>query len=116
MKAIHTWKLNTDQLNDQLYRVRAQIIRDELEGVEHVDALLRLRGLEPEAFHIPKKINREYKRGDTMKAVLKQLRNGPERFEKIATHMHKSSVRGALKRLEARGIVVKEGRVWNLAP
>lgn len=102
--------------NVSLYYLRAQIIRDNLEGLEHVDALLRLRGLNPDALHVPEKKNWPYRRGGLTVAVLEMLRQGPQTAPQIAAaldHRH-SSVCQCLTTLEARGVVRREGSTWHL--
>lgn len=103
--------------NVSLYYLRAQIIRDGLEGLEHVDALLRLRGIDPDALRVPEKKNWTYRRGGLTVAVLGVLRQGANTAPQIAAaldHRH-SSVCQCLATLEARGVVRREGRVWRLA-
>ena len=53
-----------------LYYLRSQIIREGLDGLEHVDALLRLRGLDPEAVHVPAKRVEAFRHGEFKRAVL----------------------------------------------
>ena len=38
-----------------LHHIRSSILRDGLEGLEHVDALLCLRGVDPASLYVPKK-------------------------------------------------------------
>ena len=60
-----------------LYRLRAEIIRDGQDGLEQVDALLRLRGADPEGRRVPPKLARHFGRGKLRLAILMALRDGP---------------------------------------
>jgi hypothetical protein len=61
-----------------LLYLRAQIIRDRLDGLDHVDALLRLRGCDPDAYRVPPKRRRHFRNGGLRRAVLAILReHGP---------------------------------------
>ena len=116
MYNIQTWNLNPERLDFQLYRIRAQIVRDGLEGLEHVDALLRLRGCDPEAVHVPRKTKRTFKRGELRRAMLAALRDGPKRLGDIDVGADGGSLSCALWRARKAGLVVKEGGMWRLAP
>ena len=70
--------------NISLYYLRAQIIRDGLEGLEHVDALLKLRGLDPGAMHVPTKRVVRFRHGEFQREVLAQIRDGPKTVQEIA--------------------------------
>jgi len=54
--------------------LRAQIIRDGGEGLEHVDALLRLRRCHTE--HVPAKVPRAFRPGELRRAVFAETYNG----------------------------------------
>ena len=64
-------------IDNALYHLRALCVRDGHAGLEHVEALLRLRGLDPDAMHVPKKQPRRFRRGELRKAVLDALKGGP---------------------------------------
>ena len=51
-------------INVSLYYLRAQIIREGLDGLAHVDALLKQRGCDPEALHVPPKRVVAFRHGD----------------------------------------------------
>jgi len=111
--------LNPERLDFQLYRIRAQIVRDGMDGLDHVDALLRLRGCDPEAVHIPRKTNRTFKRGKLRRAILAALRNGPKTGGEIARQVSPDALylaHNGLKAMKRKGLVVREGKVWRLAP
>ena len=97
------------------------------DGVEHVDALLRLRGVDPDSLYVPRKMpsnrfsNRELKR-----MVLNALKERPRTSRQIgeyiyALHPHidleacVSRARGALYRIRRQSLVVREKGVWRLA-
>ena len=67
-----------------LYRLRAEIIREAQDGLEHVDALLRLRGADPEARRVPPKLGHGFGRGKLRMAILRALRDGPRTGKQIA--------------------------------
>lgn len=110
-----------------LFRIRHDIVRGDGDGLEHVDALLRLRGIDPEARLIRSPRPRRFKRGHLTRAVLRALRDGPQTTAQIAAKVGNhsgtlDSVTGILRRLQQRGqvqVVVKQcGRikqVWDLA-
>lgn len=74
-KIIGQVKPNT--IDNALYHLRALCKREGHEGLEHVEALLRIRGLDPNSMHVPKKQPRRFRRGELRKAVLSALSNGP---------------------------------------
>lgn len=109
-------------ITSALLALRAQIIRDGLEGLEHVNALLLARGVDPAAHHVPRKFAQ---RRDTSRLALEALRTGPKRGEDVSryassvTDMTYEQARGrmyqALHGLRRRGLVAKDGRVWMLS-
>jgi len=112
--------------NISLYYLRAQIIRDGSPGLEHVDALLRLRGLDPAAMHVPTKSVVRFRSGEFQRAVLVQLWGGPKTVQEIAdtfadrlAHVdnwnRKMRVRKCLRMFEGRGVVLREGLSWSAA-
>ena len=56
------YRHSDETTNVSLYYLRAQVIRDGLEGLGHVNALLRLRGLDPEAVKVPRKNKRLFRK------------------------------------------------------
>jgi len=117
MKSIRTWDLNPDQLNHQLYRIRAQIIREQMQGLEHINALLVIRGLEPDAFHVPIKYNPTFKRGEFKRTVISALRGGPKtpvEIWRLFGKPKRSLITKNMKRLESQGLVVMGKRGWRL--
>lgn len=114
-----------------LQHVRAEIVRDELDGLEHVDALLWLYGVDPEARPIAQKRPRVYRRMGLRKAVRRSLAGGPKTTRAIALDLlrEKNSITyeqayerayACCYKLMLAGDVVKEkkaGRVvWSLPP
>ena len=53
MKEIKQGRRSDDNINDALYHLQAKIIRDRLDGLHHVEALMRLQGVDPEARGCP---------------------------------------------------------------
>lgn len=107
-------------INSALLALRAQIIRDGLSGLDHVESLLALRQV-PLA-PVPRRIAQ---RQDTSRLALEALRDGPKRGYEVSGYAaqatgdnlpdqwHRSYQ--ALHRLRRRGLVVKDGVVWRLA-
>jgi hypothetical protein len=67
-----------------LHNLRCAILRDGLDGLEHVDALLRLRGVDPDSLRMYAKRPKHFGRGKLRCAVLEALRDGPMRGRDIA--------------------------------
>ena len=67
----------TDEtINTSLIYLRAKIIREGLDGLDHVEALLRLRGCEPEAVRVPPPRECWFKPGEVRRYVLEAHRDG----------------------------------------
>ena len=64
--------------------MRAVIMREGRKGLEHVDALLRLRGVDPASRVIHAKQPKHFARGTLQRSVLGALRDGPARGSEIA--------------------------------
>jgi hypothetical protein len=125
-------RLHPETIVRVLYRLRAEIIREGQDGLEHVDALLRLRGANPEAKRVPPKVARQFGRGKLRLAILRALRDGPRTGAQIAAAV--AAERGltaerarahaypTLSKLRAEGHVCaprKDNRgrlLWELAP
>lgn len=113
-------------INISLYYLRAQIIREGLDGLAHVDALLKQRGCDPAALRVPPKRVIAFRHGEFRRAVLDALRERPRAVQEIADmfanrlgHVGNANrctrVSACLRRLEGHGLVRREGRVWGLA-
>lgn len=118
--------IKEDTIIDVLSYIRAEIVRDGLDGLEHVDALLTARGVDPEARHIPRKTDRRFKRGMLRAAVLRSLADGPktgrEIAEDVATKTEGLSAKSAYKRvyiclhgLKASGSIKHCCSFWKLS-
>ena len=105
-----------------LHYVRCVIVREEREGVEHVDALLRMYGVDPASLPIPRKVERHFGRSELRRAILAALRSGPLTGAEIAERVRGSlDYRACYKRtyialaaMQADGVVGRAGRVWRL--
>ena len=128
---LQPYRHSDKSINVSLYYLRAQIIREGLEGLAHVDALLQLRGLDPGAMRVPPKRKRVFRNGAFRRAVLDTLREGPktereivEGFAEVLAHASQKDrlarVRRCLRWLGARGAVEQDfgpdGCLWRLAP
>ncbi len=67
--------------------VRAEIIRDGLSGLDHVEALLRARGVDPEALYVPRKQPKHFRRGMLRTAILRVLQDGPRTSRQITARV-----------------------------
>lgn len=105
-----------ETIDTSLYYLRAQIIRDGADGLEHVEALMNLRGLALDALPVPEKRNRRFRKGQLRQAILDELRKGPRTSRQLQDVIGHSmnNFRHTLLTLEARGVVRLEGRVWTL--
>lgn len=67
----------TDEtITTSLWYLRAQIVRTGQDGLEHVDALLRLRGCDPEAVEVPEAREHLFRPGEVRRYVLEAYRDG----------------------------------------
>ncbi len=115
-------------INSALLAPRAQIIRDHLDGLHHVEALLVTRGIEPSDHAVRRKIPDDcLPQGGAKLFVLDALRTGSKspvdlagRFTEIRPEVPRSRamvrVYRALYKMRVGGGVVKDVRVWRLAP
>lgn len=102
-----------------LYHLRADAIREGTPGLEHVNALLTLRGLDPEAGRVPMKRPKTFPRGELRRLVLDALRDGPKTAAEIGANVPadraQRRVGGVLRRMENAGMVRRDGAVWQLS-
>ena len=112
-----------------LLYLRAEVIREKLDGQEHVDALLRLRGCDPNAYRVPPKRCRRFRNRGLRTALLDILRDGPmtareagerlqERFQDMEREQAFLSAKYGLASMKAAGVATHDGRgkrsVWRL--
>ncbi|MBR9864895.1 MAG: hypothetical protein GYB24_15770 [Rhodobacteraceae bacterium] len=123
-------KLSPESVGRCLYYIRGEIIRDGLDGIEHVDALLRLYDLAPDAYKVPDKRPRRFNsRGGLRRAVIAALKDGEATSKQIAARIADThdmdadevwrSVTVALNGLKSKGVVHNDGAwrypVWSIA-
>ena len=119
--SIRLGRVSEDTIRNALLYIRAEIVRDNLDGLEHVDALLQMRGHEP--CHVPRRTDRRFKRGELARLILEALRDGPmtgrQIAERVASQRVGLTVADAYKRvyvglakMQAHGHVRHEGRMW----
>jgi len=106
-----------------LRNLRAQIIRNGEPGLEHVEALLMLRGdnLGP----VPRKATCHFRRGKLRLAIFAALRGGPCTGPEVVTRVCEAhglaygamyrSVYSQLGQMKKAGQLRHEGRLWGLA-
>ena len=130
-ETIYMQRLGDERIERVLFFIKSEIVRDGLDGVEHVDALLQMRGIDPDKFKIPAKIPRIFKgRNGMRRAVLLALKQGPASTKEIASRICEAnegicveetwrSVSVCLSGLKRRGTVTKtdvwRSPVWGLA-
>ena len=116
------WKEET--LVSALHFMRCQIVRDGAQGLDHVDALLRLRGVDPASLPMPDKRPKHFARGKLRIAILEALRQGPMTGAELARRMQGNGLEYAaaykrvyqcLNRMLEAGIVRKDTGQWWLA-
>ena len=105
-----------------LHNLRCAILRDGQDGLEHVDALLRLRGIDPASLRTYAKQPKHFRRGKLRLAVMEALRDGPMRGSDIARHVQGNGLDyprayrltyQCLSHMKAKGLVTCEGRLWG---
>ncbi|MEW9919466.1 hypothetical protein AB2B41_07625 [Marimonas sp. MJW-29] len=112
-------------IDSALLALRKQIIRNKGEGLEHVEELLRMRGV-----HMPRVLPPKRKdvapRGMMTAMLLEALRDGPMTLREATAYVAKrrpelepdfayGRTLRVLVKLKAKGLVQREGRLW-LAP
>ena len=123
-------QLRPDRISDQsitnaLLCLRAEIVREGKPGLEHVNALLALRGALPNA-PVPRKTDRRFKRGKLAAMIASELRSGAltgrEIAERVAARHGRLTageayerVYGCLARMRRAGLAVCEDGLWRLA-
>ena len=107
-----------------LHNLRCEILRDGQDGLEHVDALLRLRGVNPASLRTYAKQPKHFRRGKLRQAVMDALRDGLMRGSDIARRVQGNGLDyprayrltyQCLSSMKVRGLVRREGRLWGLA-
>jgi hypothetical protein len=114
-------------ITSALVNLRAHIIRDGIDGLDHVNALLVMRGIDPGKLRVGRKMPADSCRQSEVRMIVIQvLRGGPKRPCEIGAHFMacKPSIapdramvrvyRGIYK-MRDRGVVVRDGGAWRLA-
>ena len=98
------------------------------DGLEHVEALLKLRGVDPDHLYVPRKMSPDRFKNRVLKRhVVSALNEGPKTSRQIGESVHCAyphvSVEGcvlrtrrSLYRLKLQGVVGREGILWRLMP
>lgn len=125
-------RLSMERVSDEevarvLYYLRAEIIREDRFGKVHVEELMYMRGLDPEAFIVPGPGQRAMcELGSRQRSILEALEWGPATLREICQRvavMDPAIVEEAiyqktatcLTRLKGRGLVAHVGRIWGLS-
>ena len=113
-------------INSALLTLRAQIIRGDGKGQDHVEAMLRSRGIDPQTCIVRAKRKADAARKGLMRViVLDALRGGPKTLRELAqivaarrpeigqeaAYQRTGQVLARMKRAVS---VVREGRLWAL--
>ena len=122
----HHTAMQDRTINSALLALRKQIIRGELDGLGHVEALLALRGVHPPRVMLAKRKD-VAKRGHMRVWLLDALRVRPMRLAELVevVRLHQPDVpydrisrrtSNVLWKMRRNGFVANEKRVWRLAP
>ena len=110
-------------IDNALLELRKQIIRGNGEGQEHVEALLRVRGVDMPRV-LPAKPTDSARQGQMARLILEALSERPMTRGALVAHIADKRpdvplervywrTDAALDRLRVKGKVRREGRVWN---
>ncbi|MSU90690.1 hypothetical protein GE300_13875 [Rhodobacteraceae bacterium 2CG4] len=116
-------RISDTSITTALLHLRAEIIREGQDGLAHVEALLRLRGVDPGDYYVPQKVPKHFARNKLRTALLGELREGPKTGPELARAvaaqspglMYKQAYKRvyvALHAMQRAGLVTHEGRVW----
>src|SRR6056297_2376637 len=116
VKRFKFYQHGDEMINSSLHYLRARTIRDGLDGLEHIEAIMRIRGLDLEAIHVPRKNKRRFRNGALRAAVMGVLREGSYTAREISDNLEcqRSCVHKCLRTLEAYGVARREGQVWTI--
>ena len=112
-------------IDSALQNLRRNLIRNGGDGLEHVEALMRIRGMEFKRV-LTRKRGAAAKRGQMRRIVLAILFDGPKRMCELVPMVHaaRPDIEAAaayqrtgqvLVNLKLDGLVVRDGRVWGLS-
>lgn len=115
-------RITETTIRNALLYIRAECLREGAPGIEHVDALLRQRGHDPEAFTFAKRTPKAFRKGELQRKVLKALRDGPKTGPEIVRAIdsplpYRETYRRVyvcLHRLGNKGIITAHSRLWRL--
>ena len=114
-------------ITSALLTLRKQIVREKQDGLEHVNALLVARGIDPTRLHVPcKQLDREFGHRGVQLLALASLRTGAKTHAQIAVDFmaakpgldhYRAMIRvyRTIYKLRDRGMVRRDGRLWGLA-
>lgn len=74
-----------ETINRALLNLRAQIVREDGKGLRHVNALLRLRGIDPDSQHVPEPLpSNRFRRSELKRLIVRTLRSVPHTGRELA--------------------------------
>ena len=115
--------IKDETVNNVLHYLRSVIVREGQDGLNHVDALLRLRGVDPDSLPMPAKMPKHFARGKLRVAVIGALRDGPLTGAEIARRVQGNGLDYAaaykrvyvcLSAMQNAGLVRRESGKWGL--
>ena len=117
--------IKPDTVLSVLRFVRREIIRDGLDGLEHIDALLRQFGCDPDALVTPYKRRNDFRKGEVRRLVLAILSKGDKRSAQVAREImavkpeldYDQAIQCAWKcmsRLKRQGLLTSDKMIWRL--
>lgn len=111
-------------VSSALHTLRVRTIRGDLPGLEHIEALMAIRGgdLAP----VPPARTIRFRKGELRRAVLRALRGRPMALHEIVTAVFaaravpadrqaRNRIATILTGMKLKGMVAHEGRLWSLA-
>lgn len=111
-------------IDSTLQNLRRDLIRNGGDGLKHVEALMRLRGI-PMPRVMPKQSPDRAGHGVMKVMILEALRGGPQTFRDLVAYVsgrrpeigpdaaYKRTAQ-VLANMKARGLVGRDGKVWNI--
>lgn len=113
-------------IDGALLALRKVTIRENRDGLEHIETLLRMRGVSMPCVFDGKRPDAA-RAGHMRRWIIEALRDGPKRLPELAAiiAVHTPAVPHervykrtsvVLTKMKRIGIVEREGRLWRLAP
>ena len=116
---------HVDEAVEALLLLRAEIVRDGRSGLSHVDALLALRGRDPDGNEVDRLVARFAGRGTLKTQLVGFLSEGPRTLKELVARVQQTrpnadehqtyhSTANCLTKLRRSGVAVTEAGRWRL--